>query len=51
MQIQAKLFLCITAVNTKFFPAVPTSSLIPSVGPFPDTKKIFFDYWCERMKH
>ena len=34
--------LCFTKVNTSFFSAAPVLSLILSVGPSPNTKKLFF---------
>ena len=51
MQTQTKFCLCFAKVNTNFFSAVPTLSLILLVSPSPDNKKLFFDYQCEMMKY
>ena len=41
---QAKFCICFTKINTKLFSDAPVLSLIPSVGPSPNTTKLFFDY-------
>ena len=45
--------MCIwfSKVNAIFFSAVPTLLLIPSVGPFPNSKSYFLDYQYEMMNY
>ena len=50
MQIQPKLFLYFTKINTKLFSVGPKIPLIPKVSPSPKIKKTFFLIismrWC-----
>ena len=39
---KAKFCICCTKVNTDFFSDASVLSLISSVGPSPNTKKLFF---------
>ena len=48
MQTQAKFYLCFTNVHTNFFSALPTLSVIPLVGPLPNTEKLLFSIMSMR---
>ena len=41
MQTQTIFCMCLTKINTKFFPGDPKFSLIPQVGPSPSIKNLF----------